>query len=153
VQVLLLDSDNLPTQDPAVLFSTPAFTNHGFLTWPDFWHNLWMEPAVYRLLNLTVPWEADPQGLAAESGQLLVDRARHADVLEWLWLLNAHKGLVYQCLVGDKDTYRLAFELAGKGRDYQQVCDWVEKVDPCGCVTLCCICWCFGGARRLYACV
>lgn len=121
-QVLLLDSDNLPTQDPAVLLNTPAFTNHGFLTWPDFWHNLWMEPAVYHLLNLTVPWEADPQGLAAESGQLLIDRARHADVLEWLWLLNAHKGLVHQCLVGDKDTYRLAFQLAGKGRDYQQVC-------------------------------
>lgn len=44
------------------------------MTWPDFWHDLWMEPAVYHLLNVTVPWEADPQYLAAESGQLLIDR-------------------------------------------------------------------------------
>jgi hypothetical protein len=120
-QVLLLDSDNLPTQDPATLFHSDPFVTHGFMTWPDFWHNLWMEPAVYCLLDVPVPWETDPKGLAAESGQLLIDRARHADVLEWLWLLNAHKGLVYRCLVGDKDTYKLAFELAGKGHEYWQV--------------------------------
>jgi hypothetical protein len=121
VQVLLLDSDNLPTQDPAFLFHSDPFVTNGFMTWPDFWHDLWMEPAVYRLLDVPVPWETDPQGLAAESGQLLIDRARHADVLEWMWLLNTHKGLVYRCLVGDKDTYKLAFELAGKAHDYWQV--------------------------------
>lgn len=26
----------------------------------------------------------------AESGQLLLDRLRHADVLEWLWWLTSH---------------------------------------------------------------
>lgn len=121
LQVLLLDSDNLPTQDPSLLFQDPSFIAHGFMTWPDFWHNLWMEPVLYRMLNHTVPWEANPQGLAAESGQLLIDRARHADVLEWLWMLNAHAGIVYRCVVGDKDTYRMAFELAGKAGDYVQV--------------------------------
>jgi hypothetical protein len=121
-QVLLLDSDNLPIQNPEVLFAVPEFTSSGFLIWPDFWHNLWMEPAVYRLLNLSVPWEVNPQGfLAAESGQLLLDRSAHADVLEWLWLLNTHRELVYECVVGDKDTYRMAFELAGKEQHYVQV--------------------------------
>jgi hypothetical protein len=122
-QVLLLDSDNLPVQDPEVLFEVPEFNNNGFLIWPDFWHNLWMEPAVYRLLNLSVPWEVNPKGfLAAESGQMLLDRSAHADVLEWLWLLNSHRELVYECVVGDKDTYRMAFELAGKDQQYTQVC-------------------------------
>ncbi|KAF6260025.1 mannosyltransferase putative-domain-containing protein [Scenedesmus sp. NREL 46B-D3] len=121
-QVLLLDSDNLPVQDPEVLFGVPEFTSNGFLIWPDFWHNLWMDPAVYRLLNLSVPWEVNPQGfLAAESGQMLLDRSAHADVLEWLWLLNSHRELVYECVVGDKDTYRMAFDLAGKEQHYVQV--------------------------------
>jgi hypothetical protein len=122
-QVLLLDSDNLPVQDPEVLFEVPEFRTNGFLIWPDFWHNLWMEPAVYRLLNLSVPWEVNPKGfLSAESGQMLVDRSAHADVLEWLWLLNSHREVVYECVVGDKDTYRMAFELAGKRQHYIQVC-------------------------------
>lgn len=119
--MLLLDSDNLPVQDPALLFDSPPFVQHGFMAWPDFWRNLWMEPAVYKVLNLSLPWEVDPAGLAAESGQVVVDRARHADVLEWLWLLNAHAGLVYRCIVGDKDTLRIAFQLAGKGQHYWQV--------------------------------
>ncbi|WIA39986.1 hypothetical protein OEZ86_013414 [Tetradesmus obliquus] len=81
-----------------------------------------MEPAVYRLLNLSVPWEVNPKGfLAAESGQLLLDRSAHADVLEWLWLLNSHRELVYECVVGDKDTFRMAFALAGKQQHYIQV--------------------------------
>jgi hypothetical protein len=122
-QVLLLDSDNLPVQDPEVLFEDPEFRNNGFLIWPDFWHNLWMEPAVYRLLNLSVPWEVNPKGfLAAESGQMMLDRSAHADVLEWLWLLNSHREVVYECVVGDKDTHRMAFELAGKAQHYIQVC-------------------------------
>jgi hypothetical protein len=51
-----------------------------------------------------------------ESGQLLIDRARHADVLEWAWLLNGpNREVVYKAMHGDKDTWRLAFDLAGKG--------------------------------------
>jgi hypothetical protein len=51
-----------------------------------------------------------------ESGQLLVDRERHADALEWAWLLNGpNREVVYKAMHGDKDTWRLAFDLAGKG--------------------------------------
>eukprot|EP00879_Flechtneria_rotunda_P006269 GHRR01006589.1.p1 GENE.GHRR01006589.1~~GHRR01006589.1.p1 ORF type:complete len:664 (+),score=211.87 GHRR01006589.1:538-2529(+) len=120
-KVLLLDSDNLPVQDPVVLFDTPAFVDHGFVIWPDFWHNLWMDKAIYNLLDLDIPWEVNPEGLSAESGQVLIDRLRHRDVLEWLWLVNAHADLVYRCVVGDKDTFKMAFNLAGKGHHYMQV--------------------------------
>ena len=49
-------------------------------------------------------------------------RARHADVLEWLWFLNSHRKPVSKWMWGDKDTYRLAFALANKADDFQQVC-------------------------------
>ena len=47
-------------------------------------------------------------------------RARHWDVLEWLLLLNARSEIAYRDAFGDKDTYRAAFMLAGKGGEYQQ---------------------------------
>ena len=49
-------------------------------------------------------------------------RARHADVLEWLWFLNSHRKPVSKWMWGDKDTYRLAFALADKADHFQQVC-------------------------------
>ena len=42
-------------------------------------------------------------------------------MLEWLWFLNAHPETVYKLMYGDKDTFRLAFHLAGKAAAYQQV--------------------------------
>ena len=48
-------------------------------------------------------------------------RVRHSDVLEWLWFLNSHQRLVSDWMWGDKDTFRLAFALAGKDADFWQV--------------------------------
>lgn len=45
----------------------------------------------------------------------------HADVLEWLWFLNSHAETIYKLMYGDKDTFSLAFHLAGKGDQYHQV--------------------------------
>ena len=45
----------------------------------------------------------------------------HADVLEWLWLVNSHPDVTYRSMYGDKDTFRLAFHLAGKAAAYWQV--------------------------------
>jgi len=47
-------------------------------------------------------------------------------VLEWLWFLNSHRQPVSEWMWGDKDTYRLAFALAGKPDAFQQVSH------PCG---------------------
>jgi hypothetical protein len=69
----------------------------------------------------SAPQAGSPPAAAAESGQVLLDRARHADVLEALWLLNAHAEVTYECIVGDKDTFWLAFQLAGKGAHFWQV--------------------------------
>ena len=47
---------------------------------------------------------------------------RHADVLEFVWLLNSHPEVTYTWMHGDKDTYRLGFHLANKSADFAQVC-------------------------------
>ncbi|KAF8061351.1 MNN24 [Scenedesmus sp. PABB004] len=131
-QVLLLDSDNAPLADPTFLLDAPRFAETGNWLWPDFWRDQWMAPAVFRVLGLDVPWASDPGWRAAEAGQLALDRAAHADVLEWLVLLNGHSGsgavpqdrdggLVGRCLWGDKDTYALAFALAGKSASVNAV--------------------------------
>ena len=41
-------------------------------------------------------------------------------MLEWLWFLNSHPETIYKLMYGDKDTFRLAFALAGKEAAYQQ---------------------------------
>ena len=48
-------------------------------------------------------------------------RLWHADVLEWVWFLNAHPEVMYRSMYGDKDTFRLAFHLAGKPEAFAQV--------------------------------
>jgi hypothetical protein len=52
---------------------------------------------------------------------VVLDRHRHADALQWLWLLNIHKDVTWKCFYGDKDTYRMAFQLAGKAGQYRQL--------------------------------
>ena len=42
-------------------------------------------------------------------------------MLEWLWYLNSHAELLYQHMLGDKDTFEMAFMLAGKHTDFHRV--------------------------------
>eukprot|EP00877_Chromochloris_zofingiensis_P003033 jgi/Chrzof1/12730/Cz07g05150.t1 len=42
-------------------------------------------------------------------------------MIDWLWFLNSHKSTVYRNLHGDKDTFLVAFSLAGKPNEFQQV--------------------------------
>jgi hypothetical protein len=133
---LLLDGDSLPLLDPAPLFDAPDFQSAGSMFWPDFWHSAWTDAGLWRALGVVPPWERDEykeddggkngggenggggrrwRHRLVESGQLLLDRERHADVLEWAWLLNGpNRETVYKAMHGDKDTWRLAFDLAGK---------------------------------------
>ncbi|DBA84574.1 TPA: hypothetical protein ACH3X2_006154 [Trebouxia sp. C0005] len=138
-QVLMLDADNFPLRSPDDLFTVGSaelgnlFKQHGSLFWPDFGQkqgdksillakHLDIKAAAYTEFNLTLPWEGMREPfLFTESGQMLFDRARHADVLEWLWFLNSHRKPVSDWMWGDKDTYRLAFALAGKANAFQQV--------------------------------
>lgn len=58
--------------------------------------------------------------LQAEAGQGALDRFRYWKVLEWLMFLNTHDMFVYKHALGDKDTFRVAFHLAGFAKEYYQ---------------------------------
>ncbi|KAK9813024.1 hypothetical protein WJX72_007665 [[Myrmecia] bisecta] len=118
--ILLLDADCIPVADPSRLFDSTEYQKSGNLFWPDF--SLSMPAGAYGLFDLAVPTPNGNWWMAAESGQVLFNREQHADVLEWVWFLNLHgpDGL-YKHMWGDKDSFQLAFHLAGKADDYRQV--------------------------------
>ena len=41
--------------------------------------------------------------------------------MEWLFFLNSHAELLYQHMLGDKDTFEMAFMLAGKHPQFHRV--------------------------------
>ena len=50
-------------------------------------HTMWVKPEAYTTFGLEPPWRRvhGSQYREAESGAILLDRARHADALEWVW--------------------------------------------------------------------
>lgn len=58
---------------------------------------------------------------ATESGQVLLDLVQHGDVAEWALWINSFGDTVYRALWGDKDTYALAFAVAGKAHGFNQL--------------------------------
>ncbi|GIL76628.1 hypothetical protein Vretifemale_6130, partial [Volvox reticuliferus] len=126
-EVLMIDADSLPLQDPGKLFNDPRFVQYGSLFWPDTWTGQ-AQPSVFGVYGIDYikAKRVLTMGLGfgrrdAESGQLLIDRARHLDVLETLMLINRRPNANQKMLWGDKDTFSLAFAAVGKAHCYNQV--------------------------------
>ncbi|CAL5224336.1 g7008 [Coccomyxa viridis] len=123
-EVIMLDADNTPLKNPEVLFNSTEYREGGNLYWPDWWDAQgWLRPAAYSLFGITPPWTVEGgEGFrTAESGQMVLNRLWHADVLEWVWFLNSHPEAIYGTMYGDKDTFPLSFYLARKGDIYNQI--------------------------------
>lgn len=139
--MVFLDADSTPLQDPEILFSTKTYKKNGNLFWNDFWKDpvpLW--PMLHlendpwyitedsgdsvdaRELDSLSPREIAKRSLKyplqAESGQIYLDRVKYWEILEWVLFLNTHDSFVYRFSMGDKDTFRAAFELAGLSNQY-----------------------------------
>lgn len=142
-EMIFLDSDAIPLQNPSLLFDTNIYKKHLNIFWNDFWKD---PVPLWQVLHLQDdPWinfgndnihdillSSDVQndikrlwekGKAAqesmkypneaESGQIVINRVKYWEVLEWLMFLNTHDSFVYRYSMGDKDTFRVAFALAG----------------------------------------
>lgn len=113
-EVLLLDADNVPAVDPSYLFHDTAYQRAGAMFWPDLPPSReraqWVPEAAWRAVGL----EPVPQARPLESGQILVDRRRHAKALDVALCLNDHSDEVYRFVYGDKDTFLLAWHLCGQ---------------------------------------
>lgn len=114
--VMWMDVDSLPLTTPESLFASEAYTTKGNMFWPDF-YNGWVNEAIYDALTNVKPSKVAD----TESGQLLIDTCKHADVLQFVHALNQQSAVTYDYMFGDKDTFRLAFAIADKLEAFNQL--------------------------------
>ncbi|WQF86714.1 Putative alpha-mannosyltransferase, nucleotide-diphospho-sugar transferase [Colletotrichum destructivum] len=102
---LLLDSDNIPVLDPAILYDSLQYTEYHAVFWPDIARTRPQNPT-WAIFNTPCRMAEHEQ----ESGQLLVDKRRfwyHLQLASWL---NNEQGKYYNdFLLGDKDMFRFAW--------------------------------------------
>ncbi|KAF6241948.1 mannosyltransferase putative-domain-containing protein [Scenedesmus sp. NREL 46B-D3] len=128
---LLLDADSMPLANPEGLWNDASFKATGNLFFPDFWAtpaSSQEQGLAYDLVGLE---HKEAQALLAagkgrlqrdtESGQLLFDLVKHADVAEWALWINSFGDTLYKAVWGDKDTYSMAFAVAGKAHLFNQL--------------------------------
>jgi alpha 1,2-mannosyltransferase len=115
-EVLFLDADNEPLQNPEPLFDLECYQSTGAVFWPDiflighsskvFWVNRYLFPkSVAKYLQM------EHKLYQQESGQILIDKKRHVQPLLALLYLNAKSDVIYKYLFGDKDTFQIAWAL------------------------------------------
>ncbi|KAL9091616.1 MAG: hypothetical protein Q9159_001354 [Coniocarpon cinnabarinum] len=100
---LLLDSDNLPVSDPAVLFTSSTYKTYGSIFWPDIARTRPENP-IWALSNTPCSMSEYEQ----ESGQLLVNKSKfwyHLQLAKY-WSDSEYYS---EFLLGDKDTFRFAW--------------------------------------------
>ena len=107
-EVLYLDADQVPARDPSDLFTWPQFLEKGAVFWPDI-IDLPADNPIWKICQL-------PQRCAVsiESGQLLVDKARHWAGLDMALALNEEAQVLYKSIYGDKDTFLLGALMSGE---------------------------------------
>lgn len=56
-----------------------------------------------------------------ESGQILLNLNQYADVAEYVHWINSFSEDVYKTVWGDKETWAVAFAVAGKAHEFMQL--------------------------------
>jgi alpha 1,2-mannosyltransferase len=107
-EILYLDTDSYLLRDPTYLFEGPQWSETGLLLWPDYSKSHATNP-IWRLLGQTCRNEYE-----GESGQILISRARHQDLLWLVEYFALHHEEYYDFMGGDRDSFRAAALLLGK---------------------------------------
>eukprot|EP00658_Telonema_sp_P-2_P029812 TRINITY_DN22618_c0_g1_i4.p1 TRINITY_DN22618_c0_g1~~TRINITY_DN22618_c0_g1_i4.p1 ORF type:complete len:870 (+),score=158.42 TRINITY_DN22618_c0_g1_i4:128-2737(+) len=102
--VIFLDADNIPLTGLEVLFDLEEYQSTGAVFWPDF-------PALKSSAQIWKELPVSPLiGPQAESGQMVIDKARHWSPLMLALYFNIHADWYYPKIsFGDKDTYQSAW--------------------------------------------
>ena len=115
-EVIFIDSDNVPTRDPSFLLRTPEYEQSGAIFWPD----RYLEGSGngnYRTITdeaweaCDVPRRAEPE---FESGQMVIDKRRCWAAVTLTMFYNEHSDFFYRWLLGDKDTFHMAWRRIGQ---------------------------------------
>jgi FkbM family methyltransferase len=127
-EVLFLDADQVPTRDPSYLFDAAEYRDSGCVFWPDYPPNGWcITRTGFEAAGLPVPgntknakWKNPTDYRPVESGQILIDKARHWKPLLLCRHINDHSDFWYRHaaekkgvnhIYGDKDTFYLAWQV------------------------------------------
>lgn len=106
-EVLYLDADQVPARDPTELFDWREYQEKGAVFWPDI-IDLLADNPIWQICNLP-----PRRTISIESGQLLIDKARHWASLDLALALNEEAQDLYQYVHGDKDTFLLGAMMSG----------------------------------------
>ncbi|KAL8827761.1 MAG: hypothetical protein Q9191_002989 [Dirinaria sp. TL-2023a] len=107
-EVLFLDSDAFALHDSDQLFTSEPFTNHGLVTWPDYWASS-ASPMYYKIAGQPVPPLSIRQ--STESGELLLNKNTHTKSLLLATYYNYYGSHYYTLFSqgaageGDKETF------------------------------------------------
>jgi FkbM family methyltransferase len=127
-EVLFLDADQIPADDPTYLFEEPAYRAAGAVFWEDLRPAGWdIRTEAFDLCGLPVPgrttqpnWKNPTDYRPFETGQLLVDKTRHWPAIALCRHLNDFSEVWYPAgrhgewlIYGDKSTFLLAWEMLG----------------------------------------
>ena len=102
-EVLFLDADNHPAQDPTYLFEVPEYKKTGAVFWPDRVPHDVNHP-IWDVFG--VPYRDEP---AHETGQMLIDKSRCWHALQIAMHCNEFSSFHYRYSHGDTATFRFAF--------------------------------------------
>lgn len=106
-ELLWLDADQVPVQNPEFLFHQPEFRRSGAVFWPDYLRF----PKEHPMWGFTgVPYRDEPE---VQAGELLIDKSKHWKPLRLALWFNEHHRFFYRHMNGDKDTFRFAWHKLG----------------------------------------
>ncbi|KAF7934114.1 uncharacterized protein EAE97_008474 [Botrytis byssoidea] len=106
--ILYLDTDSYPLRNPEYLFEGREWRDTGLLLWPDYSKSHPTNP-MWRLLGQQCRNEYE-----GESGQVMISRTRHQDILWLIEYFALHHEEFYGFMGGDRDSFRAAALLLGK---------------------------------------
>lgn len=106
--ILYLDTDSYPLRNPEYLFEGREWRDTGLLLWPDYTKSHPTNP-MWRLLGQPCRNEYE-----VESGQILISRTRHQDILWLIEYFALHHEEFYSFMGGDRDSFRAAALILGK---------------------------------------
>lgn len=119
-EVLLLDADCYPVQNPEQLFNEPAYLEHGSIFWPDGPGQM-LKEGQWQVFGMPFLDEND-----FETGQILIDKAKCWKAMSLTNWLNDHSDFVYQHVYGDKSTFHLAWRMLKQEYAIAPQGDWVH---------------------------
>ncbi|TVY33426.1 Alpha-1,2-mannosyltransferase [Lachnellula occidentalis] len=111
-EILFLDADNFPVYKPDDLFEAEVYKQRGMVLWPDYWQCT-SSPYFNQVTGLDENALQDRPTI--ETGQMLVDKKKHADTLSLAGYYNAYGDKYFYRLLsqggageGDKETFAAA---------------------------------------------